>query len=82
MNPTTKTIKSYLKLFKHQDVAEYTQTVLFYIASCTDIVTEEKYIHFISKPETLDDVRSPYSPQSPLYGLQISWQGSLQCCES
>ncbi len=25
-------------------MAEYTQTVLFYIASCTDIVTEEKYI--------------------------------------
>ncbi len=24
-------------LFKHQDVAEYTQTVLFYIASCTDM---------------------------------------------
>ncbi len=60
MNPTTKTIKTWPEgalfqlqdcfartrwgLFKHQDVAEYTQTVLFYIASCTDIVTEEKYI--------------------------------------
>ncbi len=60
MNPTTKTIKTRPEgalfqlqdcfartkwdLFKHQDVAEYTQTVLFYIASCTDIVTEEKYI--------------------------------------
>ncbi len=60
MNPTTKTIKTWPEgalfqlqdcfartrwgLFKHQDVAEYTQTVLFYIASCTDIVTEEKYV--------------------------------------
>ncbi len=60
MNPITKTIKTWPEgalfqlqdcfartkwdLFKHQDVAEYTQTVLFYIASCTDIVTEERHI--------------------------------------
>ncbi len=76
MNPTTKTIKTWpdgelfqlqdcfartkWDLFKHQDVAEYTQTVLFYIASCTEIVTEEKYVRFFpnQKPWMTSEVHT------------------------